>query len=210
MHCCHLSGPVSVARHIISSNISLTFVLLAAELAQQHAAQLLPPVDMLRVVLLDHAVVVALALGVGRPVELVLRGAIPQRLSLVAHHVEAVGFAGKNRVKGRQGLCHCGQRLHKHCAGEAGGRKELRRLSWSQAIFCLYLPARVAMRCGALIAATAVRLGVTTSGNLIPARAKTRQTSCSPQSRFLCLAPPAERDGRGFFLFALQLHRHRS
>ena len=104
---------------------SLTFVLLATNLSQQHAAQLLPPVDVLRVVLLDQAVVVALALGVRRLVELFLRGPISHYRALLVDDVEAVRLGSEDGVEGRQGLRHGGRRLRKCRANYCRGRSVL-------------------------------------------------------------------------------------
>jgi hypothetical protein len=65
-------------------------VLLATNLAQQHAAQLLPPVDVLGVVLLYQAIKVALSLLVGRAVQLLLRRPIPHHTALLVHDIVAV------------------------------------------------------------------------------------------------------------------------
>lgn len=86
-------------------------MLLAANLAQQHPAQLLPPVDVLRVVLLDHAVVVALALRVGRPVELLLGGPVALHIAFLIDHIEAIGFRREDGEEGRQRLRHGGRRV---------------------------------------------------------------------------------------------------
>lgn len=84
--------------------LPFVLVLLAANLAQQHAAQLLAPVDVLGVVLFNQAVEVALALVVGRLVELLLRGPIAQDAALLVDHVLAVGFAGEDGPELRHGL----------------------------------------------------------------------------------------------------------
>lgn len=86
--------------------LPFVFVLLAPNLAQQHAAQLLAPVDMLRVVLLDQAVVVALALLVGRAVELRFGRAIPNRLALVGDDGFAVGALGEYGPEQSKRLAH--------------------------------------------------------------------------------------------------------
>lgn len=68
-------------------------MLLAADLAQQHAAELLAPVDVLGLVLLDQAVVVALALLVGRAVELLLGGPVPEHGALLVDDILPVRLA---------------------------------------------------------------------------------------------------------------------
>jgi hypothetical protein len=87
-----------------------TFVLFATNLAQQHPTQLLAPVDMFRVVLLDQAVKVALSLVVWRAIELRFGGSVPQRAAFLADNVVAVRFDGEDRPEARQWLCH-GDRL---------------------------------------------------------------------------------------------------
>jgi hypothetical protein len=62
-------------------------LLLAAHLAQKHATQLLAPVLVLRVVLVYEAVEVALALVVGRRVELLLGWAVSQRTAFEVDNV---------------------------------------------------------------------------------------------------------------------------
>lgn len=112
----------------------LTFVLLAANLAQQHAAQLLAPVGVLGVVLFYQAVVVALALGVGRAVELLLRGPIAHHGALLVDHVEAVRFGREDGVEGRHGLRHGGRRLREHCAGGVEGAVDVSQIAFAQVI----------------------------------------------------------------------------
>jgi hypothetical protein len=81
-------------------------VLLAANLAQQHAAQLLPPVNVLGIVLLNQAVKVALSLVIRRAVQLRLSRSIPQRPALLVYYIMAVGPDGKDGPELGQWLRH--------------------------------------------------------------------------------------------------------
>jgi hypothetical protein len=81
-------------------------VLLAPNLAQQHAAQLLPPINVLRVVFLYEAVEVALSLLVGSAVELCFGRSIPQRPAFLADDVVAVRLHGEDGPELGQRLRH--------------------------------------------------------------------------------------------------------
>lgn len=74
---------------------------LAANLTQQHAAQLLAPVNVFGVVLLNQAVKVALALLVWRAVELLLGRAISHHAALLVDDIVAVRLDGEDGVEGR-------------------------------------------------------------------------------------------------------------
>jgi hypothetical protein len=75
MHCCHRS--VTCQSAVVNAPRSChTLVLLAANLAQEHATQFLAPVLMFWVFFFYEAVEVALALVVGRRIELFLGRAI--------------------------------------------------------------------------------------------------------------------------------------
>ena len=82
----------------------LTVVLFAANLAQKHAAQLLPPVEVFWVVLFDQAIVVALSLIVGFVVELLLGRAIAQNAPFEVDDVLAVRLASEDGPELGQGL----------------------------------------------------------------------------------------------------------
>lgn len=84
----------------------------AAHLAQQHAAELLAPVEVLGVVLLELAVVVALAVVVGLVVELLLRGPVAEHAALEVDDMLPVRLACEDGPEAGQGLlCHGARRL---------------------------------------------------------------------------------------------------
>ena len=108
-------------------------------------------------------------------------------------------------------LCHGGQRLRMHCAGGTGGA-----VSWGAcpgrkrcSAFCLPPPARVAMpmRCfeRSCLSASALPLA-STLNPLVPKRARHH---CSRVLWALDLRHQPSATAEAFFLFALQLHRHR-
>lgn len=81
-------------------------MLLAPNFAQQHATQLLPPVQVLGVVLLNQAIVVALALFVGRAVQLLLRRSIAQNAAFLVDDIVAVRLDGEDGPEARHRLRH--------------------------------------------------------------------------------------------------------
>ena len=89
---------------VVAPRSFLTFILLAANLAQEHAPQLLTPILVLGVVLFDQAVEVALALVIGRRVKLLFGRSISEGSAFEVNNVLTVGFGGKDRPKGRHGL----------------------------------------------------------------------------------------------------------
>ena len=97
---------------------SHTFELLPSDLAQEHAAQFLAPVLVLGVFLLDEAVEVALALVVGRRVELFLGRPISERPALEVDDVLPIRLGGEDGEEGRHGLLrHGGRGWCARCAG---------------------------------------------------------------------------------------------
>ena len=75
MHCCHLSV-VCQSAVVNAPRTLLTLALLPTDLAQKHTTQFFAPILMFGVILVYEAVEVALALVVGRRVELFLGRAI--------------------------------------------------------------------------------------------------------------------------------------
>lgn len=104
MHCCHLSVVASRQRlpHMVGGAF-LTFVLFAAKLAQQHAAQLLPPVNVFGIVFLYQPVKVALSLVIRVLVELLFRGPVAQRPVSLGDNPLPVGSGGEDGPELRHG-----------------------------------------------------------------------------------------------------------
>ena len=204
MHCCHLSAPVSVAQYSLRYRYK---PYLRAACRQARAAACRPASSSSR-------------RAWGRPFQ--SRGSsrtVPGRWATgpagPPRGHSSAAFPCGSPHRGRQ-ICwrKLGKRASKAATlwaataqvlhGRSRGRNGLRRVSWPHAILCLY---QLELRCGC--GALIVPAGVTASVNLNTASARTRQTSGRRHIRVFCAPPPAERDGRGFFLFALQLHRHR-
>jgi hypothetical protein len=118
MVCCHFSVFVSSALAVRLE--APTFVLLAANLAQQHATQLLPPINVFRVVPLYEAVKVALSLLVRRAVQLRFSRTVPQGPTFLVDDIVAIGFDRENGPELCQRLRH-GDRLRR-------GRRQCWRL----------------------------------------------------------------------------------
>ena len=121
MHCCHLSANSQPCTANARHGRRPTFVLLAANLAQEHAPQLLAPVLVLGIVLLDQAVEVALALLVGRHVELLFGRAVPYGPPFDVDDMLPVRLGCEYGPEWRHGLLRHGER--RGCAVCAGQRR---------------------------------------------------------------------------------------
>lgn len=102
--------------------LPFVFVLFATNLAQQHAAQLLAPINVLGVVLFDEPIKVALALFVGLLVELLFGGPISDGLVFLIDDALAVGFGCEDGPKLRHGLLSHGRQADRQTGKQTPGR----------------------------------------------------------------------------------------